>query len=206
MFGMLSLLSLFRCYLMRNSLSPAFCSLPSLCFPLRRFQKPSFLSPDLPSSLFHPRLHHPLILPGAATRSGLPDPDRGNFFLPSTSFLSLIHLIFLPVAASNQTVKVPPPTPHPTPAASQLFSSLPTHRLVHCDVSLPWASLADGQPFKAPQALWDVDILDSLRRNFCFRSASQISAVLPVAQTESGTPQMFVTRRLGCPDWTDWPG
>lgn len=122
MFGMLSLLSLFRCYLMRNGLSPAFCSLPSLCFPLRRFQKPSFLSPHLPSSPFHPRLHHPLILPGAAARSGLPDPDRGNFFLPSTSFLSLIHLIFLPVAASNQTVKVPPP---PLTPPHQPYSSFP---------------------------------------------------------------------------------
>lgn len=136
-FGMLSLLCLLFCsYLMRSSLSPSVLLSPLILLPSPSISKALLLISRSPFFSVSSPSAPAFDSSGARHASGLPEPDRGDFFSPSLPLVS--HCLsfpfhFLPLIKSS-----------PTPYRS---SFPPFYRLTHRDISLPWASLADGQPF-----------------------------------------------------------
>lgn len=122
-FGLRSLLSLFCCYLMRNSLSPSVLFSPLILFPSQSISKALLLISRSPFFSVSSPSAPPFDSLGAEYAAGCQNETEGFFFSPFTSHLSL-SLCSLPVSSSNQTVKLP----HSLAPPPLFFSTfLPSH-------------------------------------------------------------------------------
>lgn len=126
-FAMLSLLCLFFCcYLMRNSLSPSVLLSPLILLPSPSISKALLLISRSPFFSVSSPSAPAFDSSGAEHASGLPEPDRGDFFY----FLftsSLSHCLSFPFQFLPRIKPSSCLTPSPDPLPLFLSTFLPSH-------------------------------------------------------------------------------